>query len=45
MTLEALQSTQDTIDEIRVRENITSEKEKLQDMIKQSISIVEILTS
>ena len=31
MTLEALQNLQDAIDEIKVRKNITSEKETLQD--------------
>ena len=31
MTLEALQNIQDAIDEIKVRKNITSEKETLQD--------------
>jgi len=30
-TLEALQSVQDAIDEIKVRKNITSEKQTLQD--------------
>jgi hypothetical protein len=30
-TLEALQNIQDTIDEIKVRKNITSEKQMLQD--------------
>jgi hypothetical protein len=30
-TLEALQNIQDTIDEIKVRKNITSEKQTLQD--------------
>jgi len=30
-TLEALQNAQDTIDEIKVRKNITSEKQTLQD--------------
>ena len=30
-TLEALQNTQDAINEIKVRKNITLEKEKLQD--------------
>jgi len=30
-TLEALQNTQDAIDEIKVRKNITSEKQMLQD--------------
>ena len=30
-TLEALQNVQDTIDEIKVRKNITSEKQVLQD--------------
>ena len=34
MTLEALQNTQDAIDEIKVRKNITSEKETLQDYDK-----------
>jgi imidazoleglycerol phosphate synthase glutamine amidotransferase subunit HisH len=34
MTLEALQSVQDAIDEIRVRKNITSEKQTLQDYDK-----------
>ena len=33
-TLEALQNTQDAIDEIKVRKNITSEKETLQDYDK-----------
>lgn len=31
MTLEALQNAQDAIDEIKVRKNITSEKQTLQD--------------
>jgi len=31
LTLEALQNTQDAIDEIKVRKNITSEKQMLQD--------------
>lgn len=31
LTLEALQNAQDAIDEIKVRKNITSEKENLQD--------------
>lgn len=34
MTLEALQNLQDAIDEIKVRKNITSEKETLQDYDK-----------
>ena len=33
-TLEALQYTQDAIDEIKVRKNITSEKQTLQDYDK-----------
>ena len=33
-TLEALQNIQDSIDEIKVRKNITSEKETLQDYDK-----------
>ena len=33
-TLEALQNVQDAINEIKVRKNITSEKEKLQDYDK-----------
>jgi pyruvate-formate lyase len=33
-TLEALQNIQDAIDEIKVRKNITSEKQKLQDYDK-----------
>ncbi|MEX2192382.1 MAG: hypothetical protein WD717_03240 [Nitrosarchaeum sp.] len=33
-TLEALQNVQDAINEIRVRKNITSEKEKLEDYDK-----------
>lgn len=31
MTLEALQNAQDAIDEIKVRKNITSEKQKIHD--------------
>ena len=34
MTLEALQNIQDAIDEIKVRKNITTEKETLQDYNK-----------
>jgi hypothetical protein len=34
VTLEALKNIQDAIDEIKVRKNITSEKEKLQDYDK-----------
>ena len=34
MTLEALQNIQDAIDEIKVRKNITSEKQTLQDYDK-----------
>ena len=34
VTLEALQNVQDAIDEIKVRKNITSEKETLQDYDK-----------
>lgn len=34
ITLEALQNVQDTINEIKVRKNITMEKEKLQDYDK-----------
>ncbi len=34
MTLEALQNAQDAIDEIKVRKNITSEKQKIQDYDK-----------
>lgn len=34
MTLEALQNIQDTIDEIKVRKTITSEKETLEDYNK-----------
>lgn len=33
-TLEALKNIQDAVDEIKVRKNITSEKEKLQDYDK-----------
>lgn len=33
-TLEALQNVQDAINEIKVRKNITSEKEKIQDYDK-----------
>lgn len=33
-TLEALQSTQDAIDELKVRKTITSEKQTLQDYDK-----------
>lgn len=33
-TLEALQNIQDTIDEMKVRKNITSEKQTLQDYDK-----------
>ncbi|PIY89642.1 MAG: hypothetical protein COY74_05370 [Nitrosopumilales archaeon CG_4_10_14_0_8_um_filter_34_8] len=34
MTLEALQNIQDAIDEIKVRKNITSEKQTLEDYDK-----------
>ena len=34
MTLEALQYAQDAINEIKVRKNITTEKEKIQDYDK-----------
>jgi len=34
VTLEALKNIQDAVDEIKVRKNITSEKEKLQDYDK-----------
>jgi len=34
MTLEALQNVQDAIDEIKVRKNITSERQMLQDYDK-----------